>query len=112
LIGYRQTGPIRFEVIEIVPDSLWGTPVVHHYGWFSDDLAEDSRALVARGMPLLPTRAGGPRLPWQFTYHDCPPFGLIELVDIQMQPFLKGWWEDGHPPLALYPQTIEDTSRE
>jgi glyoxalase/bleomycin resistance protein/dioxygenase superfamily protein len=105
-ITYTRSGPVRLEVVEALPGTMWERPGVQHHGWFSDDLAGDSAALVQRGMPLIATRDGGETHPWQFAYHDCPPFGCIELVDAMMKPFLEGWWADGAAPRSLYPSGL------
>jgi hypothetical protein len=94
-ISYTMAGPLHLEIIQAVPGTLWERLGIHHYGWFSDDLIADSAALTGRGLPLVATRDSEGGQPWQFVYHDCPPFGTIELVDVRMRPFLTDWWTLG-----------------
>jgi hypothetical protein len=109
-ITYTMTGPLHLEIIERVPDTMYATVGIHHYGWFSDDLVADSASLAARGMPLVATRDSDTGDPWQFAYHDCPPFGTIELVDARMRPFLRDWWKAGRPSAGLFRRSFGSLS--
>jgi hypothetical protein len=105
-ITYTMVGPLHLEIIERVPDTMYGVVGIHHYGWFSDDLVADSASLAARGIPLAATRDSDTGDPWQFAYHDCPPFGTIELVDVRMRPFLRDWWTAGRPSAELFRRSV------
>lgn len=73
----------HIEIVQAIP----GTPSVpvagrpmHHMGYWSDDLAEDSLRLEALGHPriMCPLADGKPV---GFVFHELPDGTLIELVD-------------------------------
>ncbi|MGW0021804.1 VOC family protein [Rhodococcus sp. NPDC003382] len=56
--AYSITEP-RLEVVRSVPGTLWEAGGgIHHAGYWSDDVAADAAALVARGFVTEATRAG------------------------------------------------------
>jgi hypothetical protein len=74
----------RLELIEEIPGTSWvrsATGAVHHLGYFVDDVAAASEALVRRGLPVeLGAGMQGGR-PTGFAYHLSADGIRIEVVE-------------------------------
>ncbi|HEY6426716.1 MAG TPA: VOC family protein [Acidimicrobiales bacterium] len=93
--AYSATLP-RVEVVRSVPGTPWvpADSGLHHVGYWSDDVAADGARLVARGYVeeaagMRPD--GGPI----WSYHRSPRGPRIELVSLEIQPGLEGYWASG-----------------
>jgi hypothetical protein len=93
---YSRTSP-RVEIVRSIPGTLW-VPVegsgIHHLGYWSDDVAADSRELESMGFAseavgTLPD--GSPY--WSFHGRATGP--RIELVSRQVEPALEQYWATG-----------------
>lgn len=101
-VGFRFTysraadGAPMIELVQGWPDTPWwvaeGEPaVLHHIGFWSDDLAADAGRLEEAGARIemqLVNRDGTPRL---FTYQRLRSGPLIELVDVAHKPGTLAW---------------------
>ena len=104
-VTYSVTGPPHFEIIEATPGTIWalGAGGVHHLGYWSDDLAGDSRRLTDAGYVWEATY-DNPEVdgPFGFTYHTLPATRLrVELVDRARQAAFDNWLAGGDFPSAL-----------
>ncbi|GAA3384963.1 VOC family protein [Cryptosporangium minutisporangium] len=91
--AYSRTVP-RLEVIRSVPGHpIWqpSTSGIHHLGYWSDDVAADSAALVARGYALEVTGARPDGTPY-WAYHRPAHGPRIELVSREVQSGLERLW--------------------
>ncbi len=96
---YSMNAP-RLEIIQTIPGTLWVPAAgsgIHHLGYWSDDVADDSAALDRRG---LAREAAGTRpdgaVPW--AYHRGASGPRIELVSTEMRPALQHYWKTGKIP--------------
>lgn len=78
-------GPIHMDLIQGEPGSIWaapdGRPRVHHFAYWSDDLAGDIKRLSGEGWRLeltLPDEAGRPTV---FAYLARDDGFRLELID-------------------------------
>ncbi|MGY4783697.1 VOC family protein [Rhodococcus opacus] len=93
-------GSPLIELIEALPGTPWwrgneSGSVIHHIGFWVDDLEAKSDELEAGGAPIEATlrRAGsGPRL---FTYNQLKHGPRIELVDSEHQEAMMAWIDRG-----------------
>jgi catechol 2,3-dioxygenase-like lactoylglutathione lyase family enzyme len=95
------TGTPCLELILEVPGTVWvrnDASNLHHVGFWSDSLPDQSAAFTAAGCPLqLCGRAGGVT-PTSFSYHRDPDLGIrIELVDGAMRDMMQFLFEPGTP---------------
>lgn len=96
---YSRSTP-RLEIIQAVPRTLW-TPAagsgIHHLGYWSDDVARDSAALEAQGIPreAAGTRPDG-ALSW--VYHRAASGPRIELVATDLRVVLERYFATGKVP--------------
>ena len=95
------TGTPCLELILEVPGSVWvrnESSNLHHIGFWSDSLPEQSDAFSAAGCPLqLCGRAGG-RTPTSFAYHRDNELGIrMELVDGSMRDVMQFLFEPEPP---------------
>jgi hypothetical protein len=93
--AYSRTSP-RVEVIRAVPGTLWepSDSGIHHIGYWSDDVAADSAALVEKGWA---TEAVGVRpdgTPY-WSFHRSPTGPRIELVSRSVQAGMEQYWAGG-----------------
>jgi hypothetical protein len=99
--AFSLTSP-RLEIVQQVPGTFW-EPVpdggIHHIGYWSDDVAADSAALVSRGWVNEATRTGPDGAPF-FTFHRSPIGLRIELVSRIAQPGLEQLWAGPAPCLV------------
>jgi hypothetical protein len=78
----------RLELIEEVPGSVWVCNEysnLHHIGFWSDDLPEDSTRLAGAGCPLQLCGRSGDDAPVSFAYHRNDLGVRIEIVDSAMR---------------------------
>lgn len=95
---YSAEGPQHLELLEGASGSIWDgriNPGIHHTGVWVDDVAGETRALLAKGWTL----AAAGRAPEDgfgaFTYV-VPPSGLIvELVWSAIEPMFQRWFAGG-----------------
>ena len=95
------TGTPCLELILEVPGSVWvrnDSSNLHHIGFWSDSLPEQSDAFSAAGCPLqLCGRAGGV-VPASFAYHRDNDLGIrMELVDGSMRDAMQFLFEPQPP---------------
>jgi hypothetical protein len=77
-------GPMRLEVIEGTPESVWATTRVaelHHYAYWSADVAADARELVAMGWHIEMATVDNEGRPTVFAYLVKPGHIRVELLD-------------------------------
>lgn len=98
---YSVGGPPAIEVLEQLP----GTPfaaepgsVVHHLGFWSEELAADSDRLTEQGWPRVGTSAAGGGRSTRFALHRSPLGLLIELNDCTFdRPWVCDLFPKGSP---------------
>ena len=87
-ISYSANEP-RLEVIEETPGTVWvrnNHSNLHHIGFWSGDLAQDSAVLGSSGCPLQLCGRDGTEAPVSFAYHHDEVLGIrYELVDTSIQ---------------------------
>ena len=77
-------GPMRMELIEGTPASVWGTTEVaalHHYAYYSADVASDVDGLVGAGWEVEMATVDEHGCPTVFAYLVKPGHIRVELVD-------------------------------
>jgi hypothetical protein len=91
------TSTPRLELVQSIPGTLWEPAPgsgVHHLGYWSDDVAEDSAELARHGYE---TEAVGRRPDgtpyWAFHRGGTGP--RVELVSRELQPLLEQFWANG-----------------
>jgi hypothetical protein len=92
----------RLEIVQQVPGTFWEPAAdggIHHLGYWSDDVAADSAALVSRGWVNEATRTGPDGAPF-FTFHRSPLGLRIELVSRIAQRGLESLWAAPAPCLV------------
>jgi len=103
--AYSMSTP-RLEIIRTIPDSLW-VPApgsgVHHMGYWSDDIAADSDALIRHGFlsEVVGTRPDGEPF---WAYHRQGSGPRIELVTRALQPTLEQYFSTGRVPGSAAPE--------
>jgi hypothetical protein len=94
---YSKSAP-RLEIIRSIPGTTLWQPApgsgVHHVGYWSDDVAADSAALISRGFAAeaVGTRPDGSAY---WAYHRKEGRPRIELVTRDLQPILERYWTTG-----------------
>jgi hypothetical protein len=77
------------ELVEEVPGTVWVRNEhsnLHHVGFWTDELVNDSQSLTAVGCPLQICGRAGASAPLSFAYHRDDELGIrIELVDAAMR---------------------------
>ena len=95
---FSKPGPMRIEVIEAVPGTLWMATtdfVLHHVSFWSSDIVADACALVHQGYPIMATGWGtGDGSPTLFTYHQKGDGPYMELLDEREKPQYEEWWNE------------------
>ena len=97
----------RLEIVRQVPGTFWEPAAdggIHHIGYWSDDVAADSAALVSHGWVNEATRTGPDGSPF-FTFHRSPIGLRIELVSRIAQPGLERLWSAAAPCLVAADET-------
>jgi hypothetical protein len=77
-------GPMRMEVIEGAPESVWATTRIaelHHYAFWSDDVAADVAHLEALGWEIEMATVDEEGRPTLFAYLVKPGHIRVELLD-------------------------------
>ncbi len=97
------TGTPCLELILEVPGSVWvrnESSNLHHIGFWSDSMAEQSGAFGAAGCPLQLSGRAGAEAPTSFAYHRDNELGIrMELVDASMRDVMQFLFEP-EPPAA------------
>ncbi len=97
------TGVPCLELILEVPGSVWvrnAASNLHHVGYWSDSLGDQSGAFNAAGCPLQLCGRAGTVAPVSFAYHRDDELGIrIELVDASMRDGMQFLFEP-EPPTA------------
>lgn len=86
------TEPPYIELIQEVPGSIWTCnrhSNIHHIGFFSDALADDSTSLGTGGCPLELCGRGEGQEPTSFAYHRIELGVRVELVDSALRPGME-----------------------
>lgn len=95
------TGIPCLELILEVPGSVWvrnQASNLHHVGFWSDALEEQSGAFTAAGCPLQLCGRAGDVTPTPFAYHRDEELGVrIELVDASMKDVMQFLFEPEPP---------------
>jgi hypothetical protein len=97
--AYSKTTP-RLEVIQSTRGALWEPTtgsVIHHLGYWSDDVAADSDKLTQRGFAIeaVGRRPDGAM---NFAFHSSVAGARIELVSRTVQPAFEHYWATGKMP--------------
>ncbi|ADP83454.1 VOC family protein [Pseudofrankia inefficax] len=76
-------GPIHLDLIEGRPGTIWATtgPRVHHFAYWTDDLAADVTRLAAEGWRLEMTKPDADGRPTLFAYLVRADGFRLELID-------------------------------
>jgi hypothetical protein len=76
-------GPIHIDLIQGWPDTLWAAsaPAIHHFAYWTDDLAADVRRLTQDGWKLELTKPDAADQPALFAYLVRADGVRIELID-------------------------------
>jgi lactoylglutathione lyase len=97
-LTYSVEGPVHIELMQGPPGSIWDgsdVPGAHHFGYWSDDVAADTAALLDRGW-TLELAANAPDDGYgRFTYVRSPSGYLVEPVAIASKPRFERWWAGG-----------------
>ena len=86
------TGPPYLELVEEVPGTVWVCNEhsnLHHLGYWTDALAEESARFTESVCPLQICGRTGAKAPEQFSYHQDPLGVRIELVDVALRPVME-----------------------
>jgi hypothetical protein len=78
----------HLELIEEVPGSVWvcnDHSNLHHIGFWSDDLIDDSAGLTGSGCPMQLCGRAGDDAPASFAYHRNDLGVRVEIVDAAMR---------------------------
>lgn len=84
----------RVEIIGAVPGTMWepaGGSLIHHVGYWSDDVAADAAALEQYGYECEALRRSDDGSP-QFAFYRGPRGFRVELLTRAMQPSLERMW--------------------
>jgi len=82
-------GPMRLELIEGTAESVWATTRIaelHHYAYWSADVAADADELVASGWRVEMSTVDGEGRPTLFAYLVKPGHIRIEFLDDSQRP--------------------------
>ena len=95
---YSAEGPQHVELLDGAPGTIWDgrqQPGVHHVGVWVDDVAAETKALVAKGWTVVAAQNTPDSGFGVFTYV-APPSGLIvELVWSAIEPMFQRWFAGG-----------------
>ncbi len=98
---YSVEGPQHIELLEGASGSFWDgrvVPGIHHTGVWVDDVAGETRSLLAKGWALAAS-GRAPEDGFGAISYVSPPSGLIvELVWSALEPMFQRWFAGG--PLA------------
>jgi hypothetical protein len=94
-------GPMRLEVIEGTSESVWATTRVaelHHYAYWSADVAADVQALLAMGWHIEMATVDNEGRPTAFAYLVKPGHIRVELLADSQRPAYEEIVGVGVPP--------------
>jgi catechol 2,3-dioxygenase-like lactoylglutathione lyase family enzyme len=95
------TGTPCLELILEVPGSVWvrnESSNLHHIGFWSDSMPEQSNAFSAAGCPLQLCGRAGDAAPTSFAYHRDNELGIrVELVNTSMRDGMQFLFEPQPP---------------
>jgi catechol 2,3-dioxygenase-like lactoylglutathione lyase family enzyme len=97
-LTYSVEGPVHLELMHGTPGSIWDgsdVPGAHHFGYWSDDVAADTTAMLADGYTLELAAAAPEDGFGRFTYVRSPSGYLVEPVSIASKPRFERWWVGG-----------------
>jgi Glyoxalase/Bleomycin resistance protein/Dioxygenase superfamily len=86
---HSRGGPMRMELIEGTPASVWATTEIaalHHYAYYSGDVPADVAVLVAEGWEVEMATVDEQGRPTVFAYLVKPGHIRVELVDRSLRP--------------------------
>ncbi|MEW1718191.1 VOC family protein [Streptomyces sp. NPDC093109] len=93
--GPEDTAP-RLEIIRRIPGTLWEPTAgsgIHHFGYWSDDVAGDAAELVRHGYVTEATRRGADGAPFFVFLRSAEQTGFrVELVSRAARPSLEHGW--------------------
>jgi hypothetical protein len=92
----------RLEIVRSVPGTgVWepSTSGLHHFGYWSDDVAGDAALLRAQGYDMEIEGPGPDGVP-MFGYYRHPTGARIELVGSASKPLFDKYFIDGRNPFA------------
>lgn len=93
--AYSTTGPTHLELIRAVDGSPWRASddmlSIHHIGYWSNDMKQDSQRIVDSGLPIA-AAGGHPDAPEHFVYFGLGAGGYMELLDVAAKPDFEAWW--------------------
>lgn len=108
-IVYSGEGPVHVELVQKVENSVWqgdGAAVLHHVGYWSDDLVADGLELEAGGYQLVFENVPEEGQTPTFRYY-LSGLGLyLELVHTSVQPLLEQLWAS-----TLAPRSTQSVQR-
>ncbi|HET9078444.1 MAG TPA: VOC family protein [Acidimicrobiales bacterium] len=95
---YSSAGPVHLELLQGPPGSVWGgdeVPGPHHLGYWVEDVAATTEALVAQGWSLEAASRAPEDGYGAFTYVRSPAGILVEPVAAAVRPAFERWWAGG-----------------
>ncbi|MFD8001899.1 VOC family protein [Streptomyces mirabilis] len=107
---YSQSSP-RLEIVRRVPGTFWEpTPGsgIHHFGYWSDDVAADTAELESHGYVIEAIRKGPDGTPF-FAFLRSTTGFRVELVTRSAQPSLeRSWAHQAEPATGQTPVSSEE----
>ena len=94
LVSYSCDGPLHVELIQGAAESPWeplADGVMHHLGWWVDDLRQSIAMLESESPVLESWMVGEDGGPARFAYLRAPGGQLVEVVDAAIRPNLMAW---------------------
>lgn len=94
-LAYSAEGPVHVELVQQIPGTLWVTDqpaVLHHLGYWSEDIASDGESLAAGGMQLVMAHEPGQGGQSLYRYYQSPLGLYVELVDAAFRPAMEDGW--------------------
>jgi len=94
LVSYSCDGPLHVELIQGAAESPWeplADGVMHHLGWWVDDLRQSIAMLESESHVLESWMVGEDGGPARFAYLRAPGGQLVEVVDAAIRPNLMAW---------------------
>jgi catechol 2,3-dioxygenase-like lactoylglutathione lyase family enzyme len=97
-LTYSVEGPVHLELLQGPAGSIWDgsdVPGAHHFGYWSDDVAADTEAMLADGYTLELAATSPEDGYGRFTYARSPFGYLVEPVAVTSKPRFERWWAGG-----------------
>jgi hypothetical protein len=88
-VAHSLPGPLRFELLEGTPGSVWDTDavaVLHHVAFWSEEFGRDVELLQRAGWAIEVTFYDDDRRPYSFAYLRKGDAPRVELVDAVRRP--------------------------